>query len=660
MQTTILFVDDEPDLEILIRQKFRKELRSGTVAFEFAGNGREALAKIDVRSEGFDLIITDLNMPEMDGLELLTELGKRDLFSVVVVLSAYGDLVNIRTAMNRGAFDFLTKPIDFRDLEITRDKALRHMISLREKVRLQQDKSRLEERARFVRETFGRYLSDSVVQTLLDAPDGLRLGGEKRELTVLMSDLRGFTALSERLPPEEIVAMLNLYFGAMTEIVMDHGGTIDELLGDAMLVIFGAPLHQEDHAERAVASALAMQAAMVEVNRQNETRGLPTLQMGIGINTGEAVVGNIGSALRSKYGVVGSTVNLTARIEGLTRGHQVLISAATLHSCGLELDIRGVIRFEAKGFGEPIEVHDLGGLVGGPALPEPGPKRSQAGGQAEARPQLATPGASSSTIDSAQDHLATIGLMIAGVAHDIRNPLAFIINFADMTQELASEILAGLRGRIDPELAEELDEDFGSIEANLVKIAEHGARANELVSTMVETLRGTRGPAQEIDLNESISRHLELFESSMRVTNPELAWVIERELGEAVGCVRAAPQDISRIVLNLVQNAIDAAQGTGAAHRADDVARVVVATRDRGTSVEVRVRDNGIGIPEELHASIFEPFFTTKAKGEGLGLGLAFIRQLVHSLGGTITLESEEQRFTEFIVSLPRGSKTST
>ena len=163
----------------------------------------------------------------------------------------------------------------------------------------------LERRNQFIRETFGRYTSDDIVGVLLDMPEGLKLGGEKREVTLLMSDLRGFTAMAERLEATEVVALLNHYLSAMVEIIHRNGGTIDEIIGDAILVLFGAPMVMPDAAQRAVRCALEMQKAMHGVNEYNFQMGWPEIEMGIAIHTGEVVVGNIGSTKRSKYGVVG-------------------------------------------------------------------------------------------------------------------------------------------------------------------------------------------------------------------------------------------------------------------------------------------------------------------------------------------------------------------
>ena len=181
----------------------------------------------------------------------------------------------------------------------------------------------MELRNRFIRETFGRYLTDDVVATVLETPTGLQVGGEKRKVTMMMTDLRGFTSLSERLPPDRVVAILNRYLAAMVTIIKRYQGTIDEFIGDAIFVLFGAPVWREDDAQRAIACAVAMQLAMEEVNEEDRKDDLPEVEMGIGIHTGQVVLGNIGSPERMKYGVVGRHVNLTSRIQSYTTGGQI-------------------------------------------------------------------------------------------------------------------------------------------------------------------------------------------------------------------------------------------------------------------------------------------------------------------------------------------------
>lgn len=218
--------------------------------------------------------------------------------------------------------------------------------------------------ARKIRKTFGRYLTDEVVANLLENPQGLKLGGERREITILTSDLRGFTNFSERFPPEEVVRILNFYLGCMADVITQYQGTIDEFMGDGILVLFGAPTIREDDAKRAVACAVAMQLAMETVNQKMAEWNFPNLAMGIGINTGEVVVGNIGSDKRSKYGVVGSQVNLTYRIESYTVGSQILISESTLKAVESIARIDGKRQVKPKGVLQTITLYEIGGITG--------------------------------------------------------------------------------------------------------------------------------------------------------------------------------------------------------------------------------------------------------------------------------------------------------
>jgi len=226
----------------------------------------------------------------------------------------------------------------------------------------------LERRNEFIRKVFGRYTSNEVVEALLEAPDGLKLGGEKREVTILMSDLRGFTALAERLEATGVVSLLNHYLSAMVDVIQRNGGTIDEIIGDAILVLFGAPVAMQNDALRAVLCALGMQQAMEAVNEQNVQRGWPEIEMGIALHTGEVVVGNIGSTKRSKYGVVGRTINTTARIESFTVGGQVIVSPTLIGAVGRGLILGDEVEVHAKGMKEPLRCRRLLGHEDHPKL----------------------------------------------------------------------------------------------------------------------------------------------------------------------------------------------------------------------------------------------------------------------------------------------------
>ncbi len=226
----------------------------------------------------------------------------------------------------------------------------------------------LEKRNEFIRHVFGRYVTQEVVDTILSVPDNETLGGERREITILSSDLRGFTALAELLPAEDIIQILNGYLGIMSEAIANRGGTVGGFLGDGIIVYFGAPIEMADHARRAILCALSMQAAMSKVNADMKARGYPALEMGIGINTGEVVIGNVGSEKRAQYGAVGKAVNLAFRIESYSVGGDILASEATLQAAGSGILLLGSTRAHPKGCPGPIMIYSIGGMEEAPAL----------------------------------------------------------------------------------------------------------------------------------------------------------------------------------------------------------------------------------------------------------------------------------------------------
>ncbi len=221
------------------------------------------------------------------------------------------------------------------------------------------------EKRDFIRDTFGRYVTQEVVKKLLEDKDALELGGETREVSIIMSDLRGFTAITADMEPEKVVTFLNRYLGKMIEILTDHQAVIDEIVGDGILAFFGAPTPMEDHPARTVACALKMQAAMDEINALNEADGLPHLEMGIAVNTGAVVVGNIGSERRTKYSVVGAHVNFTSRIEAFAVGGQVLISPATYERVRDLVRVDGEVQAQMKGVSGTVTLYNIQG-IGGP------------------------------------------------------------------------------------------------------------------------------------------------------------------------------------------------------------------------------------------------------------------------------------------------------
>ena len=219
-------------------------------------------------------------------------------------------------------------------------------------------------RNEFITKVFGQYVTNEVAEAVLSNDGPLTFGGERRHVTVLMADLRGFTPMSEKLSPEEVVDALNVFLGMMSKVVMKHGGSIDNFIGDAIMAVFGVPVSKPDDAARAVACAVEMQNTMVAVNAEIEGRGLPDLLMGIGLSTGEAVAGNIGSEMRVKYSVIGSIVNIAARIEGIADGGQIFASDATLKEVNGLANTAGHLNVKLKGLDKPVPIHEITGIVG--------------------------------------------------------------------------------------------------------------------------------------------------------------------------------------------------------------------------------------------------------------------------------------------------------
>jgi len=351
----ILVVDDNDSNRNLLAHQLRRQGHQ----ISTAPSGRQALEIIrDIRP---DLILLDLFMPDMNGFDVLREMHKdEELRAVpVIIITGLSDKSAAVKCIEAGAFDLLIKPVN-PSLLGARVIACLERKAWHDKEQAYQQE--LEKSYTFIRKVFGRYLSDEVVQQILESDDGMQMGGGKQVVTIMMTDIRGFSMLSQELDPQDCVKMLNNYFGVMTPLIQKHDGVIDEFLGDAILAIFGAPVVTEDHAQQAVACAIEMQQAMTEVNHNNQRWGLPTIEMGIAVNTGEVVVGNIGSETRSKYGVVGHHVNLTARIESFTVGGQVMASEYTVASLKPEVTIAQSLEVEAKGIKEPVTIHEITGI----------------------------------------------------------------------------------------------------------------------------------------------------------------------------------------------------------------------------------------------------------------------------------------------------------
>jgi adenylate cyclase len=308
--TKILAVDDEPDFELMIRQRFRRQIREQEFAFRFAHHGEEALAVLADEPD-IGLLLLDINMPVMDGLTLLSVLRERQSPVRAIIVSAYGDMGNIRTAMNRGAYDFVTKPVDLNDLEITVRKTLDEIARVRDLDR----RRRAAERART---NLARYFSPNLVDILAERDEPL--GAVRRQMVaVLFCDIVGFTTMAETMPPEAVITVLREFHERMMGQIFACGGTVEKYIGDAILAVFGVPTESADDAANALRCAEMMLTALDQWNDERESRGEPRLAMGIGVNYGPAVFGDIGSKHSMSVAVIGDTVNTASRLQGLTR-----------------------------------------------------------------------------------------------------------------------------------------------------------------------------------------------------------------------------------------------------------------------------------------------------------------------------------------------------
>ncbi|HEV7409872.1 MAG TPA: adenylate/guanylate cyclase domain-containing protein [Bradyrhizobium sp.] len=322
MTPTILVVDDEPDLEALVLQKFRKRIREGAVNFMFARDGIEALQSIEANPH-VDMVVSDINMPRMDGLLLLQKLQEADDKKSTIIVSAYGDMSNIRTAMNCGAFDFLTKPIDFGDLELTIDKTIRHVEMMRETRRRQAEAER-------AHTLLSRYFSPQIASRLAADSESNGMEVHRRDIATIFTDITGFTSLVETTAPEALSALLNEYMTGMIDIVFGHDGTVAKIIGDAIQILFNAPGDQADYATRAVACAHDLDAWAQGFCERWKSEGVNFGVTRIGVHAGPALVGNFGGSRFFDYTAYGDTVNIAARLEAANKflGTRMCVSAA--------------------------------------------------------------------------------------------------------------------------------------------------------------------------------------------------------------------------------------------------------------------------------------------------------------------------------------------
>ena len=309
----ILVVDDEADLELLIKQKFRRKIRENVYEFVFAQNGQEALDRLGEHPD-MDIILSDINMPVMDGLALLSRLPDANPVVRAVMVSAYGDMQNIRTAMNRGAFDFVVKPVDFEDLDLTMEKTVNHVNQVRDTIKAIKENNILK---MYVDENVLNFMTHKEFENSLVANEVL-------EATVMFVDICGFTAITENVPANTVVHIINSLFDKIVKEVITQKGHVDKFMGDAVMAVFRGKFHLD----RAIDAALAIKEQLKNVEEVVAGDKVFKPQVSIGINSGEMVSGNIGSASlkRLDYTVIGDAVNLAQRLQSAAKAGQIVIS----------------------------------------------------------------------------------------------------------------------------------------------------------------------------------------------------------------------------------------------------------------------------------------------------------------------------------------------
>ncbi|HMR39641.1 MAG TPA: adenylate/guanylate cyclase domain-containing protein [Ignavibacteria bacterium] len=341
----ILVADDEPDLETLIKQKFRQKIREHEYEFVFAVNGKDALEKL-IQHTDVDIVLTDINMPEMDGLTLLSKLNVSNPLLKSVIVSAYGDMENIRTAMNRGAFDFITKPINFEDLAVTMEKTINHVEQIKDTLKAIKENNILK---MYVDETVLNFMDSREFETSL-------MANETIEASVVFIDICSFTSISEKEPPDTVVKLLNSYFDVIVKEVIDQGGYVDKFIGDAIMAVFRG----DYHLDRAVDASLAVRNKIEKLPALSESVNFNP-KVSIGLNSGEMISGNIGSAglKRLDYTVIGDTVNTAQRLQSSADKGQILISEKAYEKIKESFNCRKVGEVSLKNKSNPMNIYEV-------------------------------------------------------------------------------------------------------------------------------------------------------------------------------------------------------------------------------------------------------------------------------------------------------------
>ena len=596
MPAKILVVDDDLDLEALFRQKFRQQIQQQRLQFVFVHNGLEALEILEGEPD-IEVVLADINMPEMDGLTLLKQIQASYPLIRVVIVSAYADLDHVRKAMVGGAFDFLPKPINFRDLEATTLKTLDYVQQLKLDL--------LAERER-------RQQQDKVLERLTQEI-AIRQQTEKA--------LRESEATTRGL----VTAIPDLLIWVTRE------GTYKAIAGQDSFQI-----HDQDHFHEGTSIYDSLPPDLAHQRLKHIQAALETQQVQL---------------YEQQLTIDGEQRYEEVRIVALQENEALIIVRDITERRQAELERLRYIAALADKNQDLQTARD---------------QLQNANQTLEARVNERTQELSN-TLEQlrttqeqiiAQEKLASLGALTAGIAHEIKNPLNFINNFADLNHEIAEELAEELndqRQHFDDETWDYLDELVTDLKQNSEKILDHGGRADGIVNSMLLHSRGGKGEIQTVNINTLLTEATNLAYHGMRAQDKTFNITIELDLPADVPSISLVASDINRVFLNIINNACYATHHKARQAGAGYVPRLRVGVRELGDGVEVRIRDNGPGIPNHLYEKIFEPFFTTKPAGKGTGLGLSMCYDIVvQRHRGDIRIDSQPDEFTEFIIILPR------
>lgn len=723
MTRKILVVDDDRDLADLLRQRFKSQLQQHQLQFLFAYNGIQALAVFTAEPE-IDIVLTDINMPEMDGLTLLGEIQRLRPRAKTIIISAYGDMPNIRKAMNRGAFDFITKPIDLQDLSLTIQKTIATIEQVDAEVG-QERQGRLEQAALVAelrREMLERQQAEAalrrseannlaLVKAMPDIliwakTDGtcLAIAGQDRFIVQDGQDdgqshFPAGTSLYDLLPSEQAQQRLDYIQRAVKnqqiqryEQQLEVNGKLRHeevrisVIGHDEVLIVARDITERKQAEAhlleekrfsdtlidslpGVFYVYDQEARLVRWNKLYEWVLGYTAEEIRGISALDTIVECDRPMIASRIQEVMTNGTASAETQLLTRqgetipyyvtGHRMTMgNQAYFLGIGVDITERKQAEAERLQFTKALAQKNE-------ALQQAKDELARANHTLEKRVAERTQELSDTLKQLkatqaqiiAQEKLASLGSLTAGIAHEIKNPLNFVNNFADLTTELTDELseeLANHQGSLDAESWEYITDLLKDIKQNADKIHTHGQRADRIVNSMLLHSRGETSEPQATNLNSLLEEAINLAYHGMRAQNRTFNITIETDFNGALPPVTLVVSDMNRVFLNMINNACYATHQKALTDSTNYVPTLFAQTRDLGNRVEITIRDNGLGIPDSVRDKIFEPFFTTKPTGEGTGLGLSMSYDIItQEHQGTIAVDSQPGEYTEFLITLP-------